>query len=586
MKSRRKELFPKVTDAQWNDWKWQVKNRIETLEDLKKYIKLTKNEEAGIKKTLETLRMAITPYYLSLIDPKDPNDPVRKQAIPTAAETHVSDADLLDPLHEDVDSPTPGLTHRYPDRVLMLITDQCSMYCRHCTRRRFAGQHDCASPKDRIEKAIEYIEKTPQVRDVLLSGGDALLVSDAKLEYIIKRLRAIKHVEVIRIGSRVPVVCPQRITPELVNMLKKYHPVWLNTHFNHPNEITEESTAACARLADAGIPLGNQSVLLRGVNDSVSTMKDLVCGLVKIRVRPYYIYQCDLSMGLEHFRTPVSKGIEIIEGLRGHVSGFAVPTFVVDAPGGGGKIPVMPQYLISLGGGKAILRNFEGVITTYTEPTDYDNSASLAIDRKNLKTEGVSQLLSLPHQAISLEPMGLERYKKAEKWHSQKEEKPAKRGRKASAKAPEAEAAGTNPNKAGRPEALLEGQNAQPKRRGRKPKALLEAEMEAAGTKRRGRKAKKTDKEEANKKRNKVKVEAAAEPKRRGRKPSADKKKAVPSEPKRRGRKKKIIPPGILAALPHRKKKNAANPAIAPAALPEQDSKPAKSPETQESTTL
>ena len=358
MKSRRKELFPKVTDAQWNDWKWQVKNRIETLEDLKKYIKLTKNEEAGIKKTLETLRMAITPYYLSLIDPKDPNDPVRKQAIPTAAETHVSDADLLDPLHEDVDSPTPGLTHRYPDRVLMLITDQCSMYCRHCTRRRFAGQHDCASPKDRIEKAIEYIEKTPQVRDVLLSGGDALLVSDAKLEYIIKRLRAIKHVEVIRIGSRVPVVCPQRITPELVNMLKKYHPVWLNTHFNHPNEITEESTAACARLADAGIPLGNQSVLLRGVNDSVSTMKALVCGLVKIRVRPYYIYQCDLSMGLEHFRTPVSKGIEIIEGLRGHVSGFAVPTFVVDAPGGGGKIPVMPQYLISLGGGKAILRNF------------------------------------------------------------------------------------------------------------------------------------------------------------------------------------------------------------------------------------
>lgn len=586
MKSRRKELFPKVTDAQWNDWKWQVKNRIETLEDLKKYIKLTKNEEAGIKKTLETLRMAITPYYLSLIDPKDPNDPVRKQAIPTAAETHVSDADLLDPLHEDVDSPTPGLTHRYPDRVLMLITDQCSMYCRHCTRRRFAGQHDCASPKDRIEKAIEYIEKTPQVRDVLLSGGDALLVSDAKLEYIIKRLRAIKHVEVIRIGSRVPVVCPQRITPELVNMLKKYHPVWLNTHFNHPNEITEESTAACARLADAGIPLGNQSVLLRGVNDSVSTMKALVCGLVKIRVRPYYIYQCDLSMGLEHFRTPVSKGIEIIEGLRGHVSGFAVPTFVVDAPGGGGKIPVMPQYLISLGGGKAILRNFEGVITTYTEPTDYDNSASLAIDRKNLKTEGVSQLLSLPHQAISLEPMGLERYKKAEKWHSQKEEKPAKRGRKASAKAPEAEAAGTNPNKAGRPEALLEGQNAQPKRRGRKPKALLEAEMEAAGPKRRGRKAQKTDKEEANKKRNKVKVEAAAEPKRRGRKPSADKKKAVPSEPKRRGRKKKIIPPGILAALPHRKKKNAANPAIAPAALPEQDSKPAKSPETQESTTL
>lgn len=413
MKSRRKELFPKVTDEQWNDWHWQVKNRIETLEDLKKYVKLTKDEEAGVKKTLKTLRMAITPYYLSLIDPKDPNDPVRRQAIPTGAETHVSAADLLDPLHEDEDSPAPGLTHRYPDRVLFLITDQCSMYCRHCTRRRFAGQNDCESPKERIEKALEYIERTPQVRDVLLSGGDALLVSDAKLEYIIQRLRAIKHVEIIRIGSRVPVVCPQRITPELVKMLSKYHPIWLNTHFNHPNEITEESAAACARLANAGIPLGNQSVLLRGVNDAVSIMKKLVCELVKIRVRPYYIYQCDLSMGLEHFRTPVSKGIEIIEGLRGHVSGFAVPTFVVDAPGGGGKIPVMPQYLISLGGRKAILRNFEGVITTYTEPVDYDNRISAEIDRKNLKTEGVSQLMSLPHQAISLEPAKLERHERA-----------------------------------------------------------------------------------------------------------------------------------------------------------------------------
>ncbi|MDE5544399.1 MAG: lysine 2,3-aminomutase [Bacteroidales bacterium] len=416
MKSRRKELFPKVTDAQWNDWKWQVKNRIETLEDLKKYIKLTKEEEAGVKKTLKTLRMAITPYYLSLINPNDPDDPVRKQAIPTGAETHVSAADLLDPLHEDEDSPAPGLTHRYPDRVLFLITDMCSMYCRHCTRRRFAGQHDCESPNERIEKCLAYIERTPQVRDVLLSGGDALLVSDEKLEYIIKRLRAIKHVEIIRLGSRAPVVLPQRITPELVKMLSKYHPVWLNTHFNHPNEITKESSEACARLANAGIPLGNQSVLLRGVNDAVSIMKKLVCELVKIRVRPYYIYQCDLSMGLEHFRTPVSKGIEIIEGLRGHVSGYAVPTFVVDAPGGGGKIPVMPQYLISLGGGKAILRNFEGVITTYTEPTDYDNARSLAIDAKNLKTEGVSQLLSLPTQkVISLEPAVLERHERSKK---------------------------------------------------------------------------------------------------------------------------------------------------------------------------
>ena len=407
-------MFPEVTDAQWNDWRWQVQNRIETLEDLKKYIHLTPAEEDGVKQTLKTLRMAITPYYLSLINPEDPNDPVRRQAIPTGFETHQSAADLLDPLHEDSDSPVPGLTHRYPDRVLFLITDQCSMYCRHCTRRRFAGQHDCESPAERIEKAIDYIAKTPQVRDVLLSGGDALLVSDQVLESIIKRLRAIPHVEIIRIGSRTPVVCPQRITPELVAMLSKYHPVWLNTHFNHSNEITEESAGACARLANAGVPLGNQTVLLRGVNDSVEVMKKLMCNLVKIRVRPYYIYQCDLSMGLEHFRTPVAKGIEIIEGLRGHISGYAVPTFVVDAPGGGGKIPVMPNYLISQGVGKVILRNYEGVITTYTEPMDYKNETAIANDVR-LKTEGVSALMCGKADSISLEPDNLDRKKRNEK---------------------------------------------------------------------------------------------------------------------------------------------------------------------------
>lgn len=414
MASRRKEMFPEVTDAQWNDWRWQVQNRIETLEDLKKYIHLTPAEEDGVKQTLKTLRMAITPYYLSLINPEDPNDPVRRQAIPTGLETHQSAADLLDPLHEDSDSPVPGLTHRYPDRVLFLITDQCSMYCRHCTRRRFAGQHDCESPAERIEKAIDYIAKTPQVRDVLLSGGDALLVSDQVLESIIKRLRAIPHVEIIRIGSRTPVVCPQRITPELVAMLSKYHPIWLNTHFNHSNEITEESAGACARLANAGVPLGNQTVLLRGVNDSVEVMKKLMCNLVKIRVRPYYIYQCDLSMGLEHFRTPVAKGIEIIEGLRGHISGYAVPTFVVDAPGGGGKIPVMPNYLISQGVGKVILRNYEGVITTYTEPMDYKNETAIANDVR-LKTEGVSALMCGKADSISLEPDNLDRKKRNEK---------------------------------------------------------------------------------------------------------------------------------------------------------------------------
>lgn len=405
--NRRKILFPEVTDEQWNDWKWQVKNRIETLDQLKKCIKLTPEEEEGVKKSLATLRMAITPYYMSLIDPDNPNCPIRKQAIPTGAETHQSAADLLDPLHEDEDSPVPGLTHRYPDRVLLLITDMCSMYCRHCTRRRFAGQKDDESPVDNIQRAIDYIAGTPKVRDVLLSGGDALMVSDAKLESIIKRLRAIPHVEIIRIGSRTPVVCPQRITDKLVEMLKKHHPIWLNTHFNHPNEVTPEAIEACAKLANAGIPLGNQSVLLRGVNDCVHIMMRLVHLLVKIRVRPYYIYQCDLSMGLEHFRTPVSKGIEIIEGLRGHTSGYAVPTFVVDAPGGGGKIPVMPNYVISQAPGRVVLRNFEGVITTYTEPLDYHNNCDCLDCKENVKVEGVASLLQ--GQRLAIEPAVLMR---------------------------------------------------------------------------------------------------------------------------------------------------------------------------------
>ncbi|HOZ29539.1 MAG TPA: lysine 2,3-aminomutase [Bacteroidales bacterium] len=410
MISNRTKMFPEVTDKEWNDWKWQVKNRIETLDGLKKYISLTKEEEKGVAQSLKTLRMAITPYYLSLIDPDDRNCPVRKQAIPTGAETHKSAADLLDPLHEDEDSPVLGLTHRYPDRVLFLITDMCSMYCRHCTRRRFAGQTDKESPSERIQKSIDYIAKTPAVRDVLLSGGDALMVSDKMLESIIQRLRAIPHVEIIRIGTRTPVVCPQRITDDLVNMLKKYHPIWLNTHFNHSKEVTPESAAACAKIADAGIPIGNQSVLLRGVNDCVHIMKKLVQDLVKIRVRPYYIYQCDLSMGLEHFRTPVSKGIEIIENLRGHTSGYAVPTFVVDAPGGGGKIPVMPDYIISQSPGRVILRNFEGVITTYTEPTDYINECKCNDCKDVIQNEGVAALLR--GDQLSLEPQNLSRRKR------------------------------------------------------------------------------------------------------------------------------------------------------------------------------
>ena len=406
---RRKELFPNVSDADWNDWKWQVRNRVETLDELKKYINLTPEEEKGVEESLNVLRMAITPYYLSIIDPEDPNDPVRLQAIPTSAELFRAPEDEEDPLHEDVDSPTPGLTHRYPDRALVLITDQCSMYCRHCTRRRFAGQKDTAVPMEDIKKSIEYIRQTPQIRDVLLSGGDALLMSDERLEEIIKELRTIPHVEIIRIGSRTPVVLPQRITEDFCNMLKKYHPIWLNTHFNHSNEINEETAAACERMANAGIPLGNQSVLLRGVNDCPHVMLKLVNDLVKIRVRPYYIYQCDLSLGLSHFRTSVSKGIEIIEALRGHTSGYCVPTFVVDAPGGGGKTPVMPNYVISQNHNKVILRNFEGVITTYHEPNNYEPGCTCDVctGKATIHKVGVAGLLN--GEKETLEPVGLER---------------------------------------------------------------------------------------------------------------------------------------------------------------------------------
>lgn len=406
-------LWKDVTEEQWNDWKWQVRNRIDNLDDLKKVVKLTPAEEEGVTKSLEILRMGITPYYAMLMDENDPKCPVRMQAIPTINETHKSKNDMEDPLHEDADSPVPGLTHRYPDRVLLLITDMCSMYCRHCTRRRFAGSQDDVQPLDRIDAAIEYIRNTPQVRDVLLSGGDCLLVSDDRLEYIISKLREIEHVEIIRLGSRTPVVMPQRITPELVGMLKKYHPIWLNTHFNHSKEVTPEAKEACRLMADAGIPLGNQSVLLRGINDCVHVMRNLVHDLVKMRVRPYYIYQCDLSIGIEHFRTPVSKGIEIIEGLRGHTSGYAVPTFVVDAPGGGGKTPVMPQYLISQSPEKVVLRNYEGVITTYAEPEPYAEACHCEECQKAEphKLAGVAGL----HQGnrVNIELKSLERYERS-----------------------------------------------------------------------------------------------------------------------------------------------------------------------------
>ena len=409
-------LFKDVTDEQWNDWHWQVANRLHTVEQIKQVVNLTPEEEADIEKVMHGFRVGITPYYASLMDPDDPQCPVRMQAVPTLAETHRGEADMLDPLHEDEDSPAPGLTHRYPDRVLFLITDQCSMYCRHCTRRRLAGETDGARSMDDINACIDYIKRTPVVRDVLLSGGDALCVEDEVLEYIISELRKIDHVEIVRIGSRTPVVMPQRITDDLVNMLKKYHPIWLNTHFNHPKEWTPEAAEACRKLADAGIPLGNQSVLLRGVNDDVHVMRNLVHLCVKNRVRPYYIYQCDLSLGIEHFRTPVSKGIELIEGLRGHTSGYAVPTFVVDAPGGGGKTPVMPQYVISQAPERVILRNYEGVITTYTEPTMLPKLQCSYENCKNVEDyhyEGVAGLAQ--GERMSMEPAHLLRHERNKK---------------------------------------------------------------------------------------------------------------------------------------------------------------------------
>ena len=409
-------LFKDVTEEQWNDWHWQVANRLDSVEKIKQVVNLTPEEEADIEKVMHGFRVGITPYYASLMDPDDPSCPVRMQAVPTLAETHRGEADMLDPLHEDEDSPAPGLTHRYPDRVLFLITDQCSMYCRHCTRRRLAGETDGARSMEDIDACIDYVRRTPVVRDVLLSGGDALCVETEVLEYIISELRKIPHVEIVRIGSRTPVVMPQRITDELVNMLKKYHPIWLNTHFNHPKEWTPEAAEACRKLADAGIPLGNQSVLLRGVNDDVHVMRNLVHLCCKNRVRPYYIYQCDLSLGIEHFRTPVSKGIELIEGLRGHTSGYAVPTFVVDAPGGGGKTPVMPQYVISQTPDKVILRNYEGVITTYTEPTMLPKLQCSYENCKNVEEyhyEGVAG--QAQGERMSMEPSHLLRHERNKK---------------------------------------------------------------------------------------------------------------------------------------------------------------------------
>ncbi len=405
-------LFKDVTDEQWNDWHWQVRHRLTSVEDLDQVLHLNDEQRADLERCMGRFRVAVTPYYASLMDPDDPSCPVRQQGVPTPAELTVGVADMQDSLSEAVDSPTTLITHRYPDRVLFITTEMCSMYCRHCTRRRIVGEHEGAVSKEDYENAFTYIRRNPEVRDVLLSGGDPLTLSDERLEWLLQNVTEIPHVEIVRIGSRMPVVCPQRITPELCEMLRKYHPLYLNTHFNHPKEITPESTRACEMLADAGIPLGNQSVLMKGINDCGKVMKRLVHGLVKIRVKPYYYYQCDLAEGTGHFRTSVAKGIEIYESLRGHTTGFAVPTYIIDAIGGGGKTPVIPSYLVSQGDHQVILRNYEGIISKYTEPGDYVSDCHCEDCEADRERLGVARLFDV--QEPTLGDVWAARWKKVE----------------------------------------------------------------------------------------------------------------------------------------------------------------------------
>ena len=364
----RERYFPAASDAQWNDWRWQFRERVTTLEELARHLPIPRAEWAARQQVLQDFSMGITPYYLSLIDADDPHDPILRQVVPLEEEHRFRAVGEEDPLGEEAFSPVPGITHRYPDRVLMVISNNCAIYCRYCTRKR--TMYEGATPDVEIDTMVDYIRRTPAVRDVVVSGGDPLNYANSKLESILAKLRAIPHLEIIRIGTRVPVALPQRIDDELCAMLQKYHPLWVNVHFNHPAELTPEAAAACDKLARAGIPLNNQAVLLKGVNDSVATIKSLCQGLMRMRVRPYYLYQCDPVRGAEHFRTSIQKGIEIIEGMRGHTSGLAVPTYVIDGPGGGGKIPVAPNYLLHYDRehGRALLRNYSGKVYEYLEP--------------------------------------------------------------------------------------------------------------------------------------------------------------------------------------------------------------------------
>lgn len=360
-------INPAVRISQWHDWRWQMRNRIRTVAQLIEYIPMLSGRD-DLQRVIDRYPMAITPYYASLIFKTDDSDPIYRQSVPDIQELFDPPCLSEDPLEEHDDMPVPGLIHRYRDRALLITTTQCSTYCRHCTRKRIAGMRESSISNSRLERAVAYLKAHPEIRDVIISGGDPLTLPDTTLDRILSAIRSVPTVEVIRIGTRVPVVLPMRITGELVRILSRYHPLWINTHFNHPSELTPEARQACARMADAGIPLGNQSVLLKGVNDDAQTMEQLCRELVRSRVRPYYIYQCDLVRGVEHLRTSLRKGIEIMEYMRGRVSGIAIPTFVVDAPHGGGKIPVLPTYVVSMSPTHTVLRNYEGLLVNYPEP--------------------------------------------------------------------------------------------------------------------------------------------------------------------------------------------------------------------------
>jgi lysine 2,3-aminomutase len=361
-------LYKDVNPLDWEDWHWQIKNRITKFEEIAQVVNLIPEEEEGIKNAKGRMAMAITPYWATLIDPDDPSCPIRRQCVPTLNEFKIGPHEMVDPCGEDSHSPAPHLVHRYPDRVLLLATESCATYCRHCTRRRLVGQEESRdNSANRWDAAVEYIRSNKKIRDVLISGGDPFVLENAVLEDLLKKLRTIPHIELLRIGTRVPVTLPQRVSENLISVLKKYAPLWISIHFNHPKEITKRTRIACEMLADAGMPLGSQTVLLKGINDRPSIMRKLMHELLKLRVRPYYIYQCDLVRGTHHFRTHVDAGISIIEKLRGHTSGYGVPTYVIDSPGGGGKIPVGPNYILSEAKGKYVLRNYEGKVYTYFE---------------------------------------------------------------------------------------------------------------------------------------------------------------------------------------------------------------------------